>query len=91
MYLTHFGAVNDVSRLMGDLREGIRAHHRIAAQSRDAPDPAAAIRSGLEAWFTNCVIDHGLSSPQEWVAGVLALDLELNAQGLLAWQERNPA
>jgi len=88
MYLTHFGPVREVPRLMEDLREGIRVHHVIAKECLDADDPEAEIKSRLSEWFYNRVRAHGLDWPPAEMEQVLSIDLELNTQGLLAWQQR---
>lgn len=88
MYLTHFGAVRDVPRLMDDLREGIRVHHAVAAETLDADAAEAQIRARLRAWFMERLTEHGIESPEEAMERLLAIDLELNTQGLLAWQAR---
>lgn len=89
MYLTHFGPVEEVSRLADDLREGIRVHHQVAADCLDDPDPAAEMEKRLEAWFMEKVRAHGLDWPEEKMLALIRLDLGLNVQGLVAWQERH--
>ena len=88
MYLTHFGAVREVPRLMDDLREGIRVHHAVAAETLDADDAEAEIRARLREWFMERLKAHGIESPEQAMERLLAIDLELNTQGLLAWQAR---
>lgn len=90
VYLTHFGRLREVPSLMDDLREGIRAHHAIAAETRAAADPESAIRARLSQWFIGRLAAHGADRPAETFEQYLTLDLELNSQGLLAWQARNP-
>ena len=88
MYLTHFGPVGEVPRLMDELREGIRVHHAIAQECLAAPDPESEIHSRLKKWFCARVRAHGLDWSDAQIEQVLSIDLELNTQGLLAWQER---
>ncbi len=88
MYLTHFGRVDEVPRLMSDLREGIRVHHRIAAETRGTADPESEIRARLWAWYLAHFRAHGIDWGEKDVMSLLAMDLELNTQGLLAWQAR---
>lgn len=89
MFLTHFGPVRRVPQRMDDLREGIRVHHAIAEETRDSADPEAAIRTRLSAWFRARLNEHGIDAPEEKLAKYLDIDLNLNTQGLLAWQARN--
>ncbi|MDX1555074.1 MAG: MBL fold metallo-hydrolase [Xanthomonadales bacterium] len=91
MYLTHFGAVRDVPRLMADLRDGITAYHDIARRSLDAADPESEIRAAIERWFLETLDAHGIVWPRERFEDILALDIDLNTQGLLSWQARNRA
>lgn len=88
MYLTHFGPVGEVPRLMADLREGIRVHHQIALETRDAADPEAEIRERLAQWFHERAIAHGLDWSRQETEEFFAIDLALNSQGLVAWQFR---
>lgn len=88
MYLTHFGPVEEVPRLMADLREGIRVHHEIALETRDARDPGGEIRKRLSRWFHERVTEHGLDWNRKGTEEFFAIDLELNTQGLVAWQHR---
>ena len=89
MYLTHFGRVDEVARLMEDLREGIRAHYEIAKETVGAEDPAEEIFERLSRWFHERALDHGLGWTREQTEEFFAIDLRLNTQGLLTWQERN--
>lgn len=91
MYLTHFGAVREVPRLMQDLREGIDFHHAVAAEALGAADPEREIRSRLREWFIGRLEAHGVASPEEIMAQRLSIDLDLNTQGLIAWQARQRA
>ena len=88
MYLMHFSRVTDVPRLGESLKRQIRDLVRIAQQSAAAPDPAAAIRAGIGELWRELAAAHGSPLPPERVLGLLQGDLELNAQGLVAWLER---
>lgn len=89
MYLTHFSAVREVPRLMAELRQGLRDHHRIAQQTMHLEEPESVIREQLLAWLIKRCSDHGLDWPGEDIEAFFAMDLGLNAQGLVAWQSRN--
>lgn len=90
MYLTHFGPVTEISRLMEDLREEIRVHHRLAIATRDAADAASEIHAHLLDRYIRRMIDHGIDWPREKMEAFVGMDLDLNTQGLLAWQAKNP-
>jgi hypothetical protein len=52
-------------------------------------DRAARLRKGVEALFLGWVADHGTPLPADRVRELLALDIELNAQGLEVWLDRD--
>ena len=89
MYLTHFGPVHEVKSLMADLREMIRQHHAVAAANLSADDPGASIRDSLRKLYLTHMIEHGLDWPEDRMKDFIAMDLELNTQGLMAWIARN--
>jgi glyoxylase-like metal-dependent hydrolase (beta-lactamase superfamily II) len=88
LYLMHFSRVTDVPRLGESLKGQVRELARIAEQSAGAPDPAAAIRTGMSGLWRELAARHGCRLPPERVLTVLAGDLELNTQGLVAWLAR---
>ncbi len=88
MYLMHFSRVTDVPRLGESLKGQIRELARIAEQSAAAPDPAAAIRSGMSDLWRGLAARHGCRVAPERLATLLQGDLELNTQGLIAWLQR---
>ncbi|HEX8757184.1 MAG TPA: MBL fold metallo-hydrolase, partial [Steroidobacteraceae bacterium] len=88
MYLMHFSRVTDVPRLGESLKGQIRELTRIAEQSADVPDRAAAIRAGMSGLWRELAVRHGCPLPPERVLELLEGDLELNTQGLIAWLER---
>lgn len=88
MYLTHFGAVGEVQRLGEELRQGIADYRDIALGLADSPDRHSAL--------TKALLEHALTrlrrfgSPMDdaRVKSLLAMDLDLNAQGLAVWLDR---
>jgi glyoxylase-like metal-dependent hydrolase (beta-lactamase superfamily II) len=90
MYLTHFGAVADVPRLgallLEQLAEVVALGHRLAG----APDRHAALQGGLLAIYLRRLREHGCRLPDAQIAALLAMDLELNAQGMEIWLARQP-
>jgi glyoxylase-like metal-dependent hydrolase (beta-lactamase superfamily II) len=88
LYLMHFSRVTDVPRLGESMKMQVAAHADIArAHARDA-DPAAGIKADLLAMWVRLAREHGIQNSQARIAQVLAGDLELNTQGLLAWLKR---
>ena len=90
MYLTHFGQVGDVDRLGALLYEQIDAMVALGQQLREAPDRHQALKSGLEDLARAQLRRHGNADIDAGLAA-LALDLELNAQGLATWLDRAQA
>lgn len=88
LYLTHYGQVVDVPRIAQDLLRLVDAHADLGRRCAAIDDPKArndALRAGVEA------IAVGEAEGQRWgiardvVRDVLAMDIELNADGLNAW------
>ena len=87
MYLTHFGAVADVPRLAGLLLAQLDAMVALAQRLPPSPERHAQLKAGLQDIAHQQLQRHGLANPEAGVAG-LALDIELNAQGLGVWLDR---
>jgi hydroxyacylglutathione hydrolase len=92
MYLTHYSKVTDLPRLAADLHRLIDAHVAIARSGADAVDRRhQIIRAGLSALMRE------ESARQQWpldedaLFELFAMDLELNAQGLEVWLDRQAA
>ena len=91
MYLTHYGQVGastaDIQRLAGLLFEQLDAMVALGQSLREAPDRHAALVAGLQALLRAQLLRHGVVDVDAGIAG-LALDVELNAQGLAIWLDR---
>jgi len=88
MYLTHFGRVHDVPRL-GDLMLGLL--DRTVALSRrlqQAADRHEALKTGLLDLYLESLRSHGCTMADTEIVRLLAIDLELNAQGIAVWLDR---
>lgn len=88
MYLTHFGQVGDVPQLGVQLLEQLDAMVALARRVQHAPDRHAALMRGLEAIYLERLARHGCRLPVAEVKALLAMDLELNAQGIGIWLDR---
>jgi glyoxylase-like metal-dependent hydrolase (beta-lactamase superfamily II) len=91
MYLTHYGRVTDVPRLTTILRRGIDTYIRIAGELNDVPDRHRQLKRALfaQALEELALIDCPLSEAQ--ARALLEPDIELNAQGLAIWLNRQRA
>ena len=88
MLLTHYSRVVEVERLAGDL---VREVGELVALGRGAdgrPDRAARLREGVAELQLGWARDHGTPLPDDRVGELLAVDVELNAQGLETWLDR---
>ncbi len=88
MYLTHYGRVGDVPRLAQSLYEQIDAMVAIADSCDGRADRHRCLTAGLTALYLERA--HALEVPlaDEDVERILAMDIELNAQGLGVWLDR---
>ena len=88
IYVTHYGAVGDVPRLadllLGQLDEMVTLARSLAA----APDRHEALKRGLEAVHLQSLRAHGVTLGDGRIRELLALDFELNAQGIGIWLDR---
>ncbi|GAB3042870.1 MBL fold metallo-hydrolase [Stenotrophomonas tumulicola] len=88
MYLTHYGRVEQVPKLAADLLEQIDAMVAIGRQCDGRPDRHRHLLAALRALYLERAQAHGCPLDQDAVADVLAMDIELNAQGLACWLDR---
>ncbi|MCW5662400.1 MAG: MBL fold metallo-hydrolase [Piscinibacter sp.] len=91
MYLTHFGRVGEVARLGAELLEQIDAMVALGRALQDAPQRHEALKRGLLAQYVERVARHGCDFTPGRIAELLAIDIELNAQGMGIWLDRERA
>ena len=88
IYLMHYSRVTGVAKLGESLKEQVRELADIARQNATAPDPKAAIVRDMRDSWRRRARRHGTPLAEAQVDDILANDLELNAQGLVVWLER---
>lgn len=88
MYLTHFGPVGHAQALGTQLLEQIEEMVELGHTLRRAPQRHEAIKEGLVRLYLRRVRAHGCDMPEARVLELLAMDIELNAQGLGIWLDR---
>lgn len=92
MFLTHYGRVGgsvaEVQRLAALLRTQIAEMVAIARASQGQAERHAALKRGLEALYLRELARHGCALPLERQQSLLAMDVELNAQGLGVWLDK---
>lgn len=87
IYLTHYSRVTDVPRLAALLLSLLDAMVAIGERLREAPDRHDALKRELAALYTQSLAEHGVE-PSATVLALLAMDIELNAQGMAVWLDR---
>jgi len=88
MYLTHYSRVTDVPRLAADLKFQIRTFVEFARRHAGAPQAYDLIREDMRSLWLQRAREHGCQLPDDEIAELLSGDLDLNAQGLVAWLQR---
>lgn len=88
MFLTHYSRVTEVERLARDLVEQIGLHVALARAADGHADRHARLAAALEELYLGRARDHGSPLAPERMRELLALDVELNAQGLEVWLDR---
>lgn len=88
MFLTHFGRVTDVPRLAADLIEQIDAMVAIARNHAQSSHRHALIARDLAELYASRAVAHGVTFSRERTLELLAMDIELNTQGLEIWVDR---
>jgi hydroxyacylglutathione hydrolase len=89
-YLTHFSRVRDIPRLAADMHRMLTAYEALgkAAPENGAEARHVYLREGMREILVGEALAHGCSLRGEHLLDVLAMDIELNAQGLAVWLDR---
>lgn len=88
MYLTHYGRVGNVQQLAADLRGDLAMYQSIALHLADEPDRHARIVEALTLHALEELAAMAAPVSDDVARDWLAFDLELNAQGLGVWLDR---
>ena len=88
MYVTHYGRVGDVPRLAALLLAQLDEMVALAKSLPAGAQRHAALMAGLEPIHFESLRRHGVTLADERLRELLALDLELNAQGIGVWLDR---
>ena len=88
VFITHYGRVGEARRLGAELLLQIDAMCELAERARGAADRHAALTQGLATLFAERLRAHGCELAGTRIAELLAIDVELNAQGLAVWMAR---
>ena len=88
MYLTHYSRVQGVPRLARIFREQLREMVALGESVRAADDRHERLKAGLLRIHVASTAAEACPLPESEVAHLLALDIELNAQGMGVWLDR---
>ncbi len=91
LFVTHYGRVGDVARLAAILLEQLDAMVAAAKATPPGPDRHRALMDGMEPIHLRSLREHGSTLSEQRIRELLALDLELNAQGIAVWLDRTAA
>jgi glyoxylase-like metal-dependent hydrolase (beta-lactamase superfamily II) len=91
MFLTHYSRVTDIERLAHDLFVQIDAMVAIVRAHAGAADRHARITDDLADLYIARAQAHGCRFDAARTRELLAMDIELNAQGLEVWVDRSEA
>jgi hydroxyacylglutathione hydrolase len=96
VYLTHWSKVGDVPRLGAGLLRMVDRYEALALESlaAEGADPARllpALERGMDALLLGEAAAHGSPLSPAVLRQVMALDIRLNAAGLLAWLQARAA
>jgi glyoxylase-like metal-dependent hydrolase (beta-lactamase superfamily II) len=87
-YLMHYSRITGLATAAESLQSQILEFAAIARRQANAPDREAAIRADVRALWIELARRHGIAQPEARVDAILDKDLDLNAQGLVAWLDR---
>ncbi len=89
LYLTHFGRVTNVARLGASLRDQLQQFVNIATKHAASGERQRLIQDDLRSFWLGLLQRHACRLDAHELDDLLRNDLELNAQGLVAWLERD--
>ncbi|MEG2184881.1 MAG: MBL fold metallo-hydrolase [Cloacibacillus sp.] len=82
VFLTHFGELRFIEKAGAQLKADIEKYVEIATRSRGDKD---SIKRALFDHYLDCAQRTGLQKDRAFIENALAIDTELNAQGLACW------
>lgn len=91
LYLTHFGPVRDIKRAASLFMELMEKMVDSALSLAEAPHRLEELKLALLALYSNKLREHGWDGGEEALGALLSLDVELNAQGLGVWLDKQSA
>ena len=91
-FLTHYGRIDELSRIGALLERQISAFESLARAARAATNDMTVLRDRLHTGVRAIVLKelraHGCTLSEDAIDAILGADYELNADGLIAWLAR---
>jgi glyoxylase-like metal-dependent hydrolase (beta-lactamase superfamily II) len=87
IFLTHYGCVNDAQRQGRQVLALLDAMQALGLRLKNHPNRHTALKSDLAALYASSLRNNGIEPSPERMAA-LAVDIELNAQGMAFWLDR---
>ncbi|HEX5313625.1 MAG TPA: MBL fold metallo-hydrolase [Gammaproteobacteria bacterium] len=88
LYLTHYAQVTEIERMAEDLHRDVDRFVDIAKLHADEPEPEVPMRHAMHDYLAGRLLAHGSGVSPKMRETWLAMDVNLNAAGLLAWHRR---
>lgn len=88
VFLTHYSRVTELERLAEDLHGDLVAFVEIARRCADQSNRLAAIKRMMRAYLGARLDEHEFIDDEGYREYLLEMDIDLNAQGLLVWLDR---
>lgn len=85
MYLTHFGRVQDLTRLSADMISSVEKFAALGEQFENSTNRSEDIGSTMMEWLMERARAHGVQSSDEELREVFSGDVILNTQGIEFW------
>jgi glyoxylase-like metal-dependent hydrolase (beta-lactamase superfamily II) len=89
MLLTHYSRVTEVARLAVELKERVAELATLGRALDGRADRGARLREGVRERVFAWLAAHGTELSPARVEELIALDVDLNAQGIEAWLDRD--
>ena len=89
MYLTHYGRVTAVPQLAARVLGLLDGVVQLGERERASTGRHQRLKDGLLALYMDSLAGHGCRFGADQVTQLLSVDLELNAQGMAAWLDRD--
>lgn len=85
-FLTHYSRIGHLPRHAAGLHRLLEAYRELAARcAGGGKDRHRLLLQGMDRLLLECVLRHGCALPRQRVRQLMAMDIELNVQGIEIW------